>query len=180
MKLAFRSYDIEEYLLLPETISQTWNVKTSLYMEIPRFLIFVLQTGRKNNVLADNSIFYNCKLTNIQVFLNEIVYPYEQLNINFTFNKVALGYHMFYKFQESYYNKEKGKTFVSPSVWKASKTLFIIDCSCQNDSIKSGGIDLRINFQLSDKVPKNTPAFCLILHDCLIDLDLIDGAVRIM
>jgi len=41
----------------------------------------------------------------------------------------------------------------------------IIDCSRQNKSIKSATVDVRIEFDCKENVPMNTTAYCLIIHD---------------
>ena len=47
--------------------------------------------------------------------------------------------------------------------------LIIIDCSKQNKSVKFGPVDVRLEFESLGDFPANTTAFCLIIHDRIIE-----------
>ena len=47
--------------------------------------------------------------------------------------------------------------------------LIIIDCSKQNKSVKFGPVDFRLEFESSGNFSGNTTAFCLIIHDRIIE-----------
>ncbi|XP_077272090.1 uncharacterized protein LOC143902789 [Temnothorax americanus] len=46
--VSFRSWDLYEYPMLQSTTKHSWAVKTATQLEKPRYVIFALQTGRKN------------------------------------------------------------------------------------------------------------------------------------
>jgi len=50
--------------------------------EKPRYVIFALQTGRKNIMPQDVSVFDACNLSNVKLYLNSF-YPYDDLNLDF-------------------------------------------------------------------------------------------------
>jgi len=50
-------------------------VKTATQLEKARYVIFALQTGRKSIMSRDVSVFDNCNLTNIKLYLNSEFYP---------------------------------------------------------------------------------------------------------
>jgi len=50
--------------------------------------------------------------------------------------------------------------------------LIIIDCSRQNESVKSGTVDARLDFECKENVPANTTAYCLIIHNCVVQYNL--------
>ncbi|XP_076299316.1 uncharacterized protein LOC143218167 [Lasioglossum baleicum] len=81
--MTFRSWDLYEYPLLHTTTKHTWAIKTALQMEKPRYVIFALQTNRKNNLMKTATRFDHCALTNIRLYLNSETYPYDDLNIDF-------------------------------------------------------------------------------------------------
>ncbi|KYN01411.1 hypothetical protein ALC62_07805, partial [Cyphomyrmex costatus] len=70
LSMSFRSWDLYEYPLLQSTTKHTWAVKTATQLEKPRYVIFVLQTGRKNIMSQDASVFDDCKLSNVKLYLN--------------------------------------------------------------------------------------------------------------
>ncbi|XP_036147001.1 uncharacterized protein LOC118647020 [Monomorium pharaonis] len=48
LSMSFRSWDLYGYPLLQSTTKHSWAVKTAIQLEKPRFVIFALQTSRKN------------------------------------------------------------------------------------------------------------------------------------
>ncbi|XP_025073874.1 uncharacterized protein LOC112552555 [Pogonomyrmex barbatus] len=83
LSMSFRSWDLYEYPLLQSTTKHSWAVKTSTQLEKPQYVIFALQAGRKNNMSEDVTIFDDCKLTNVKLYLNSEFYPYDDLNLDF-------------------------------------------------------------------------------------------------
>ena len=50
IEMSFRSWELFEYPLLQTTTKHTWTVKASSQIEKPRYVLFGLQTDRKNNL----------------------------------------------------------------------------------------------------------------------------------
>lgn len=170
ISLNFRSWELYEYPTLPETDRHIWAVKTSTQLQKPRYVIIGFQTDRNNKIAKDMSHFDDCGLADLKVFLNSECYPYENLNINFDKNQYAILYDMYCKFQESYYcrNKSLCQPLLSFQKFKSNAPLVVIDCSRQNDMIKTGVVDIRIVMQLRKNFSANTAAYCLIIHENLI------------
>ena len=82
LSMAFRSWGLYEFSLL-----HLWAIKTATQLEKPRYVIFAMQTGRKNVMSEDVSRFDNCKLTNAKLYLNSECYPYDDLNLDFDKNR---------------------------------------------------------------------------------------------
>ena len=80
LEIAYRRWELFRYPQLPETHSFTWVLKSSTFLEKPRFVIFGFQTDRNNNLTKDASKFDHCNLKNIKLYLNSQSYPYENLN----------------------------------------------------------------------------------------------------
>ncbi|KYQ60582.1 hypothetical protein ALC60_00362 [Trachymyrmex zeteki] len=53
LSMSFRSWNLYEYPLLQNTTKHSWAIKTATQLEKPRYVIFALQTGRKN-VMKEN------------------------------------------------------------------------------------------------------------------------------
>lgn len=83
LSMAFRSWDLYEFPLLQSTTKHSWAIKTASQLEKPRYVIFALQTGRKNVMLEDVSRFDDCKLSNVKLYLNSECYPYDDMNLDF-------------------------------------------------------------------------------------------------
>ncbi|CAK1597555.1 unnamed protein product [Parnassius mnemosyne] len=66
IEMAFRNWDLYEYPLLPTATNHSWSIKTASQLEKPRYVIFCLQTNRKNQEMKDCSVFDHCgPLSNI-------------------------------------------------------------------------------------------------------------------
>lgn len=162
LDIPFRSREFHEYPLLPQTQRHTWPIKTSI--EKPQYIFFGLQTDRKNQITKDCTRFDHCNLTNIKVFLNDEMYPYDNLNLNFSRNQYATLYEMFTAFQASFLDKECEPIF-SPEEFRTIAPIVVIDCTKQNESLKRSAVTIRLEFETSGIISDKTSAYCLILHD---------------
>lgn len=178
LTISFRNWDLYEYPLLPQTLKHSWSIKTSSLIEKPRYVILGLQTNRKYQVDKDMSQFDHCDLRNVKVFLNSTYFPYENLNINFANNNYALLYELYAKFQQSYYGR-RPEPLLTYKDFKKRAPLYIIDCSRQMDSVKSGGsIDVRLEIECDTTLPNQTAAYCLILNDCVFEYKPLTSIVK--
>lgn len=178
--IAFRSWELHEYPLVAETMSHSWTVKAASQLEKPRFVIVGFQTNRKGHIEKDMSLFDHCDLTNIKVYLNSEVFPYDNLNINYSQEQYGALYEMFANFQSSYYYKDVPQTALTPAHFKNYTPLAVINCSHQIETIKTGIIDFRLEWETAKNMPAHTTCFCLIIHDRLVKYNPVNGAVRIM
>lgn len=174
----YRSWELHEYPVLPKTTKQTWAVKTASQLEKPRYVIVAFQTGRKNSMDKSAARFDHCKLTNLKLHLNSISYPYDDLKLDFKNNHYALLYDMYARFQESYYEGTTPKPLMTRSEFKDVAPMVIIDCSKQNESLRSAPVDIRLEFEAAEQFPDNTCAYCLIIHDQSFTYDPSTSIVR--
>ena len=177
LSMSFRSWDLYEYPLLQSTTKHSWAVKTAIQLEKPRFVIFALQTGRKNIMSQDVTIFDDCNLTNVKLYLNSEFYPYDDMNLDFRKSRYAILYDMYRRFGKSYYGYEC-ETLLNVITFLEKGPFAVIDCSRQNESVKSATVDVRIEFDCKENVPANTTAYCLILHDRVIEYCPLSNVVR--
>ncbi|XP_071634093.1 uncharacterized protein [Temnothorax longispinosus] len=57
LSVSFRSWDLYEYPMLQSTTKHSWAIKMATQLEKPRYVIFALQTGRKNIMSQNVSVF---------------------------------------------------------------------------------------------------------------------------
>lgn len=167
LSIAFRSWDCYFNPTFPGGTKHSWNVKLSVNRERPRYVAFVFEKDNK---------FVHSDLTNIKVHLNSDTYPYDDLNLKFGENRYAVLYDMYAKFQQNFYMKEP-QPLLSFTKFK-DIPIAVVDISYQNEAIKSGPIDLKIQFETSSPIPESTSAYCLILHDRLVEYTPLTGIVR--
>ncbi|XP_015121280.1 uncharacterized protein LOC107044047 [Diachasma alloeum] len=168
--ISFRAWELYEYPLLPRTSKHVWVVKCSTQLEKPRYVIVDFQTARKNEATKNASVFDHsrkneatknasvfdhCNIREIKLFLNSQSYPYGNLNLDIAHNQSALLYDMYTNFQTSYYHKEPEPLFDRKKFLEAAP-LIVIDCSKQNEFLKSGPVDIRLEFESPEIFPNNT------------------------
>lgn len=171
--LAFRSWEMHEMPDLGEVSQTSWTVKTASEIQKPRYVIIALQDNRKGKLKKNMSLFDPCRVTDVRLYLNEKYYPYDSIKGDFT-----ILYDMYTRFQKSYYQHDYPSCTLDFEKFKTLSTLFVIDCSKQADTIKSGPVDVRVELQASSNFTKGTTAYCLILHDTHFTYQLLTGTVR--
>ncbi|XP_044575218.1 uncharacterized protein LOC123259024 [Cotesia glomerata] len=175
--ISFRSWELYEYPLLPATSKHIWAIKTANQLEKPRFVILGFQTARKNQSDQNASEFEHCNIRDVKLFLNSQSYPYGNLNLNIANNQYALMYDMYKNFQSAYYGKE-AEPLQTKKKFLSIAPLYVIDCSKQNESIKSGPVDIRLEFESTAQFANHTSAYCLIIHDRIVEYNPISSSVR--
>jgi len=54
----------------------------------------------------------------------------------------------------------------------------VVDLSYQNESVKTGPIDVRISIELKSPIHENTQAYCLLIQDRLVEYRPLHGLVQ--
>jgi len=178
LRMPFRSWDLYEFPLLQSTTKHSWAVKAATQLEKPRYVIFALQTGKKNILSQDISRFDACNLTNVKLYLNSDFYPYDDMNLDFDKNKIAILYDAYTRFRRTYYGSKNDGTILTMNKFLYCGPLAVIDCSRQNEAIKSATVDVRLEFDCKENVPPNTTAYCLIIHDRVVEYNPLTNVVR--
>lgn len=177
LSMSFRSWDLYEFPLLQSTTKHSWSIKTTTQLEKPRYVIFALQTDRKNNMSEDVTVFDHCNLSNVKLYLNSDFYPYDDINLDFDKNRWAILYEMYTRFCKGYYGNEHLHPSLSNMNFLRYGPFVVIDCSRQNESVKNGTVDVRIEFDCQKNVPINTTAYCLIIHDRVVQYNPLTNVV---
>ncbi|XP_070521817.1 uncharacterized protein [Cardiocondyla obscurior] len=129
LSMTFCSWDLYEYPLLQSTTKHSWAVKAATQLEKPRYVIFALQTDRKNVMSKNSTIFDDCKLTNVKLFLNSEYYPYDDLNLDFDKKRYAIFYDMYIRFRKAYYGNSSYEAFCNVAAFLSYGPFVVIDCS---------------------------------------------------
>lgn len=166
LPLAFRCWESHFNPTFNGT-KHSWNLKLSINAERPRFVLFVFEKEGK---------FLQCSLTNMKVYLNSDTYPYDDLKVKFEDKRFAILYEMYASFQKNYYMREP-QPLLSRQQFE-NNPIIVIDVSHQNETVKSGPIDVKIEFETSTSIPANTSAYCLVIHDRMIEYTPLTGIVR--
>lgn len=175
--LPYRKWELHELPTLSKSTKEVWAVKTSTNLERPRFVIVAFQQNRDKLSSFDSTTFNHLNLINIKAYLNSETYPYEPIKCDFNKNQFIEAYQNYCDFQKLFYGKLYGKPLMDYELFK-DRSLFVIDCSKQNESLKQTTIDLKLEFESSTQFPDNTRAYCIIIHDCLIEYKPLTETIR--
>lgn len=176
-QIAFRNWQLHIFPSVNQTKTHSWAVATINKTSSPRYVILAFQTDREGYVTKDMSQFDDCKFQDIRVYLNNERYPYDNLNIDFTNNKIGMIYEMYAAFQNSYYGKDV-EPLLDVNQFKTKVPLIVIDTSKQKEHIQPASITLRIEFETSENIPVNTNAYCLVLHDTVYSYNALTRMVK--
>ena len=100
------------------------------------------------------------------------------MNLDIERNKFAILYDMYVKFQKTYYGYNNRDALLFVTEFNVNGPFVVIDCSCQNESIKSATVDIRIEFECKENISLNTTAYCLIIHDRVIEYNPLTNIIR--
>lgn len=146
-------------------------------LERPRYIILAFQTGRKDKAKSDIALFDNCNLRSLRVWLNSTCFPYDCLRCDFGKDDYTEAYQAYSDFQTSFYNRKTTSEPISNYSAFKNKTLFIIDCSKQEEAVKSSTVDVQVEFESDIIFPPATRAYCLIVHDRIVNYHSLSGLV---
>jgi len=82
-----------------------------------------------------------------------------------------------YIYQPVNYGKE-AEPLLSKTEFLNDAPLVIIDCSKQNELLKTGPVDNCVEFESHANFPAETKANCLIVHDRIVDYSPLSGDVN--
>ena len=85
---------------------------------------------------------------------------------------------MYADFQKTYYNKTSSEPLLSWDLFKSRAPIFVADCRYQNEALKTGAVDIRLEMRTSKNIPANTSAYCLMLHYRIIEYNPLDQVVN--
>ncbi|KYN28568.1 hypothetical protein ALC57_02009 [Trachymyrmex cornetzi] len=89
--------------------------------------------------------------------------------VSLTKKRYAVLFDMYARFRKTYYGIDSFETLLNVLSFIEKGPFAVIDCSRQNESVKSTTVDVRIEFDCKENVPANTTAYCLIIHDRVIE-----------
>jgi len=102
----------------------------------------------------DVSVSDDCNLTNVKLYLNSELYPYDNLNVDFGKNRYVILFDMYAR--KAYYGYNCYETLHTVVTFLTNGPFVIIDAQ-QNESIENT-VDVRIEFDCKENVSANTIA----------------------
>lgn len=177
VKMAYRMWDLYELPTLRQTQSDVWAIRTTTSLERPRFIIVAFQKNENyDNREKDATKFIHADISDIRVFLNSTVFPYERWNLNFQKKLYGPAYYAYENFQNSYYGSTLNEPLKNVQEF-TNQPVFVIDCSHQAEAVKSSTVDIKIEFNSTKAFAKDTKVYALIIHDTFCTYNILNGSV---
>lgn len=172
----FRKWQLHLLPSLRANKTDIWPVKTSTNLERPRFVIVAFQTNKRDNIHENASHFDHVSLTNLKLHLNAQSFPYDKMNLQMSDKRYTTAYRMYAAFQSSYYNRTNQPILDYGKFY--NRALYVIDCSKQTEAVKSSTVDVKLEMECERVFNVNTAAYCLILHDNIVEYTPLTGIVK--
>lgn len=176
--IPFRKWSLYENPEIRSITKDVWTIKSFTHLERPRYVIIAFQNDRRNNIKKNNSHFDTCNVTNVTLYINDMKYPYNRLDMDVKKGRVAKAFQMYVNFQHSYYNGQNAQPLLNYDQFSSKYTLFCVDCSKQEASLTSSTCDVKIEYEASENFPTKTKCYALILHDVLFSYRPLTGTVH--
>ncbi|CAH1106887.1 unnamed protein product [Psylliodes chrysocephalus] len=165
----FRKWELHELpALTPSARREIWSVKISTKVERPRYVIVFFQTEKRDNIQSDPTTFDHIYIQSIRLSLNGDYYPNERTQLDFDNNHFTEAHFNYSEFQPSYTKNTQKRILLDYLAFK-NRALFVIDCSKQEETMKSGSVDVKLDIEANNGFPENTKAYCIIIHDVLME-----------
>src|SRR5271157_5833343 len=172
LPLAFRARTTEQ-TMLTQTLNHTWRLSVKGGVEKPRWIIVGFQTNRINSQQQNPAVFDHLNLKNAYITLNSDRYPMLDITTNFTRNEYMMLYEMFDDFKKEYYGIDSlvGGTQVNVAAYKSLFPIIVFDARKQNETLKTGVMDIQVKFEFNTAVPADTTAYAVIISDRFFKLE---------
>jgi hypothetical protein len=166
LPLAYRSRTTES-IVLDQVLRHPWPLSLPGGAEKPRWLIIGFQTARINTQRQNPAAFDNIDLKSASVTLGSQTIPMTKIMTNFSRNEYTTLYDMFDNFKSDYYGIDSlvGGTQVNYVAYKTLFPIIVFDLRKQDERLKKGILNVRVNFEFGTVVPADTTAYSVIISD---------------
>lgn len=156
---------------------EIWSIKTSAATQCPRYVVIAFQTAKIDILSEDPTLFNHINISDLRLYINNDYYPQESMKLNFEKSDFIEAFNNYAEFYPSYANVHKKETLLDYLAFK-NRSIFVIDCSKRYDPMKSSTVDIKVEIEARDGFPASTRAYCLIIHDCIIEYHPLSEIIR--
>ncbi|KAJ8914515.1 hypothetical protein NQ315_002788 [Exocentrus adspersus] len=150
--MPYRQWDVQVKTLAAGAISDAWA---------------------KNwiNLKKGPTYFDHINITNIKLSLNAESFPTERMRLNFDNNDYNEAHFRYTEFQSSYLNCSEKRPILDYDVFKEH-------CSRRDENERPSTVDVRLEIEAAQGFPENIRAYCIIIHDCIMEYLPLDNIVN--
>ena len=164
----------DQHTSVPQDVmSFDWRLSVRSGIQKPRWIIVGFQTNKKTTQEQNPAVFNHLNLERCCVQLNDDVYPKKVESVNFGINDYSVMYKTVDDFKREYYtiNNLIGRSQINPATFKSLFPIIVFNVKNQSEELKTGVIDILLNFFFRQGVPADTHAYAVILSDRIFKAD---------
>lgn len=154
---------------IPQDVtSYEWKLGVKGGIEKPRWIIVGFQTDKNRTQQQNSAIFDHLNVQSAYAYLNSAEkYPATGFISDFELNRHTEHYKGTVDFKENYYNFNSliGGSQINVSSFKTLYPIYVFDVRRQSEELKSGVIDMHMEFNFNNGVPARTYAYSVIISD---------------
>ncbi|CAG9814135.1 unnamed protein product [Phaedon cochleariae] len=136
-----------------------------------------IKKSKRDDAEAGATHFDNTSIVSIRLALNGEYWPNERMQLDFAKQDYTLAYYNYTRFYSSYSHSTEVHPILDYGEFK-QHALFVIDCSRQEETMKSSTVDIKLEIEADKGFPADTKAYCIIVHDCLLEYFPLTEVVR--
>jgi len=166
--VAFSGRNSQSTHIPQDVITHDWKLNVTGGIEKPRWIIVGFQTNKNRTQQQNSAIFDHLNVKSAHVYLNSAdQYPTTGFMSDFELNRYTGHYKDTVDFKENYYNFNSliGGSQINLSSFKTLFPIYVFDVRRQSEELKSGVIDMHMEFNFNEGVPARTYAYSVIISD---------------
>jgi len=162
--VSYRSWDVHTMALPTDTKNIRWVIRSAPYEERPRYILFAFQTGRENNIIQDASLFDHANIRNFCVLLDNVRYPDECMNVNFTKREIHPVFLSYVNFKSAYLEGASNRPYLNLSQFSKSP-LFCVDLRFSQEEIQRAAVNISLDLESSQNFDPDTIIYAILVFD---------------
>lgn len=176
LSIAYRASEYYELPAVKDSTQVVWQIKSSMGMERPLFVILGIQSNRRLVAEKDATVFDSADLRRAKLFLNQYAFPYENVDVDWKKEQFAMLYHMFLDFRRSYHGSSDDCA-IDVKTFKEQCPIVVWNTQHMSPDIKTGPVDVRVELEFATALPESTVISAVILHEQVVHYQPLSGVV---
>lgn len=178
LPLSFRTWELHQHYDLPTTKKHTWTVRTAPQFEKPRYALVFFQSGKSDDPKKNASLFDHCSVSDVFLKLNNNSYPNENLDQDFENSDFTQFFNNYTRMSSNFNSLPDAGCLLTMEEYKSKYPIIVIDCSRQQETIKYGPIDVRLEIETKKEFPTGTTATVILIHDTVYEYQPLSNITR--
>lgn len=158
IRMHYRYWEVIEHPLIPSSTDVIWRVKTEKGSTAPKMAILAFYVNKKNDITKDLTKPDAVGLTSVKMYLNDLVFPFNEISQD------VLQYKSYLEMGQFYFNENFPSPLLSFEAWEKNP-FYVINSMIQKDYPDSQPVDIRIEMKFSTPPNHNTNCYLILVSE---------------